>query len=373
MFHGDYISNPSITAYCKEYYFSLSGTFANQCFSGYTENGETWLDNKTLLNDIPTGGVVCKDNFKILINNNNVSGISVADFYIDNYIAHHREGESFNGVLVEEWNTIQDFAIFNNKLVYSKNGVYYCVEEGTPALFRVLDQVVCNCNYEKNSYDIKRDLILHFASDWNNAWLTNPGNTDFDFEMHAGPSEDKYYIASAVNEYNLKNNASIILNMMPCMFDLKNFGGRTWWQDTFYPSGQWNRSFTYYNAPSDFVINYLKTGGVDFYTGLISEGKAIYNSTPTTEGFINSDLIGLPYPNDANGNVQYSPSIFAKFVSTFGNDVFVKEGSNVYQLMKSDNQPVLAFYLGTLIEALDEVFILQGQYYLGNKWNGKRI
>ena len=55
--------------------------------------------------------------------------------------------------------------------------------------------------------------------------------------------------------------------------------------------------------------------------------------------------------------------LFAELVSSFGNDVFVKEGKNVYQLSKSDNQPVMSYYLGTLIEGLEDVFILQGQYY----------
>ena len=115
------VSAPDITPYKNEAYFSISGTFSNSCLSGFTKDGVTYL------NEIPSGGVVCKDNFKILINNNNLSGISIADFYIDNYIAHHRDGESFNGVLVEEWNTIQDFLIFNNKLFYKKNGEWYCV------------------------------------------------------------------------------------------------------------------------------------------------------------------------------------------------------------------------------------------------------
>ena len=343
-------------AYNLEYSLSLSGLFQNKCVSGYISDG------KTKVNEITSGGVVFKDDFKILINNNNVSGISVADFYFDNYIPYHYTNESFNGVLIEEWNTIQDFLIYEHKLFYKKNSEYYCVERGTPYLFKVLDQIVCNCNYQQNSYDVKRNIVLHFAPDWNNSWLKPPHEVSsyglfIDQDLIHGPKEDSYFVASAINEYNLKNNASLILNMVSSLVDLSTFGGNVSW------SRNQGGSSTHYNPPSDFVVNYLDNGGIDFYTGLKSENKAIYNSTPTRKGFINSDLIGLPYPNDANGNVQYSPSIFAEFVSTFGNDVFVREGTDTYQLMRSDNQLVMSYYLGTLIEGLEEVFILQGQYY----------
>ena len=52
----------------------------------------------------------------------------------------------------------------------------------------------------------------------------------------------------------------------------------------------------------------------------------------------------------------------------YGTEAFIKEGKNVYQLMKSNNQLVMSFFLGTLIENLQYVFIIQGQYYgiIGN-------
>ncbi len=368
MHFGSY-GSASVSTYNKFLAYSLCNTLENveMSFSPLTYN-----DDENKLNEINTGGVAFCDDFKILINNNNLSGISVADFYINEHIPEHRENESFNGVLIEEWNSIEDFSIFDHKLFYKKGGTYYCIEQSTPKLKKVLNQIVSNCNYQQNSYDTLRDKVLHFAPDWNCSYLDNrpnhvPGtstkNVATNIQVNASTTfQDLYFVASAINEYNLENNSSLILNMVSCCFSLeeKKYYGVVY-NHTYSAPTPITR--TAYRAPYDFVVNYIETGAPNFYESLMSENQAIYKGTPTKDGLVNKELEGLSFPNDTNGNVQYSPSLFSEYIQSFGTEVFVKEGSSAYQLIKSNSVPVLAYYLGTLVENLANVFIIQGQYY----------
>ena len=272
------------------------------------------------------------DTFKLYFNNNNLSAIG---------------GES---VLLTEFNTVKAnsltyyrnsqstrYGYVDERLYYKENGKWYCLKHGLFNLKVIENQIVTNFDGLQNAYDYKRNKLLNFAPMF---YPVYDSTSTVGAYYNRDNTYDNYYIGFAINEYNQKDNSSIILN----------------------PVSIYDNTHTSYRSfltGSKSIVNvYIGTASEIIYSGSIG-----YSGLRNTNYFINEELKGLPFPIDANGNVQYSPSLFCETFSSFGNDVFIKFGSNVYQLSKYNNEVVMSFYLGTLIENLEDVFILQGQYY----------
>ena len=272
---------------------------------------------------------------KLLINNGNVSGVSLPG----------------GKILVTEWNSVN-----KNYIFFETDGILYkdintdkvlriFKTSNSPKIKKINNQLVLNINQIDNSYRLSDGRVLMFAPAWN--------NRSFDFgwlgvNFETPKTDNSDYMATSINEYALKDNASIILNPLPVV----------------------NSNVSNQNVYTDnFILdNDLNKNIINIYTG--SEAEILYKASITFNDLsggehnlvYNSQLSGLPFPLDTNGNVQLSPSLFCK-TERFGNDVFIKEGSNAYQLIKDGAESVMSYYLGTLIENLEDIFILQGQYY----------
>ena len=281
------------------------------------------------------GGIL---NSMVLVNNNTVSGISLPGGWI----------------LASEWNSIDENHIYFGH--YSdgawKNSNYYCLwkdintgdwyklKKSIPKLKEVNGQIIINANILKNSYRINDGKTLLFAPAWNNRRPSSISTT--------AVARNPQYMATTINEYLLGDNTSLLLN--PVLVNHPSIG---------------------FSIPliSDKFIDTFANISVNIYSGkeqIKYEKSLIYihSGVPEIYGYYNNkNLDGLPFPTTTDGNVQYSPSLFADFISNFGNDWYIKYGSNAYQLMKSGSQSVMSFYLGTLVEDLEELFIIQGQYY----------
>ena len=274
-----------------------------------------------------------------LVNNNLVSGLS------------------FGGtVLLTEWNTIDPkgdlvFYFYDRKEMYYQNittNKWYKVFVGVPKISLKYNQIVTNFNQVRNAYSLSRQQIVVFASAFNNRNVRTSSSTHNFTEI----TDNRSYVAYSINEYNLEDNASIIINPVPVMGTFTAIS---------YAPLELNKDDVFYNVYANVYPNteityrYSFTINVNYYP--------IENNVDLTRIFGNEDLKGLPFPSDTNGNIQYSPSLFTQLFSSFGNDVFIKENDNTYQLMVVNNKPVMSFYLGTLVEGMSSVFILQGQYY----------
>ena len=269
----------------------------------------------------------------ILMNNNVVTGLSLG-----------------GNILLTEWNSVdsdgKDIYYFYDKqeLIYKNviNNKWYKITIGTPSVFFANNQVITNFNQIRNAYSLSRNKNVIFANAFNNRFCYRQRM------IACSSTQNSRYLALSINEYDLEDNASIILNPVPIA--TSNLVTGTY-------------KFSYKN---EVVINVYASDDLGsqvlYFDSYLIRGNSLSSSSSYLV-FSNPDLIGLPFPSDTNGNVPYTPSLFAQFFSSFGNDIFVKEGSNTYQLSKSNNQPVMSFYLGTLIEGLTDVFILQGQYY----------
>ena len=334
----------------QDEFLSICDSFKNEVYSFAN------FDDEINKHFIISGGTCFYDGFKILINNGVVSNISIAEYETD---ANGKQclltGKSFNGVIIEDWNVIKDFTIYNGKCVYvTYDDNLYIVEPTTvPKLSFKLNQIVVNCNNEYNSYNLENNRVVHYGSDWNCSYL----NSNVNIRLTQQIRENKYLIASGVNEYNQENNPSILFNMQPAYFSSTRSAPIIGWPLNYFVDDYSNIVI------SDFVKNYMINGAVNFYISPIADNKATYLNSACIGYYSNEELYGLPFPNNSDGNVQYNPNLFSDFISNFGVDVFVKNDKNVYQLIKEGQENIMAFFLGTLVEDLELVFILQGQYY----------
>ena len=252
-------------------------------------------------------------------------------------------------ILVTEWNTIdKDYIFFGentddwkeNKYVYiwkNINTNKWCkLVKSTPWIKVINNQVIINSNTINNSYDIVQRKILLFAPAWNNRRI--PGTTT---QSIAG----NYYIATSINEYNLGDNASLIIN--PVL-----------------------SSIPFSNLVSEYVYNIFDKEfiQVNCYSSTNNGAEVLYKSTVTylKDDIIrlkNLNLIDLPFPSNTDGNIQYSPSLFAVQKGQYGNLVFIFEGGTAYKLMTYDNKAVMSYFISTAIEGLQDFFTIQGQLY----------
>ena len=283
----------------------------------------------------------------VLVNNGLVSGLSLPG----------------GKILVTDWNTVDLEGINVNSVLESVNefvclscvfrdtdGNHYLLhndEEIIPSIREINGLLVLNVNQLDNCYRLSDGKILTFAPAWNNRASSSNLIT-----FSEARTENHNYLASSVNEYKLKDNASIILNPVPVV------------TDAIFVIQNNDYSFTVKDLKNFYSNN--KEFAINFYSGSLSASEFLYKGSTDykTVGFVfNESLADLPFPLDTNGNVQYSPSLFCETFSSFGNDVFIKQGNSAYQLMKVDSEAVMSFYLGTLVEGLEDVFVIQGQYY----------
>ena len=297
-------------------------------FYQYDYNGTTRGACRYVLGDTVSLG----DTFKLYFNNNNLSAIGGENVLLTefntvkaNSLTYYRNSQSTRYGYVDE------------RLYYKENGKWYCLKHGLFNLKVIENQIVTNFDGLENAYDYKRNKLLNFAPMFYPVYDSTKTVSSY---YNRDTTYDNYYIGFAINEYNQKDNSSIILNPVS-VYDLAH------------------TSYRSFLTGSKSIVNvYIGTAAEIIYSGSIG-----YSGLRSSNYFINDELKGLPFPIDANGNVQYSPSLFCETISSFGNDVFIKFGSNVYQLSKYNNEVIMSFYLGTLIENLEDVFILQGQYY----------
>jgi len=250
--------------------------------------------------------------------------------------------------LVSEWNTVDlDYIFFgdntedwrDNKYVYIwKNintGKWHKLIKSTPWLKLINNQVIINANTILNSVEIKDNKKLLFAPAWNNR------RPYIDFN---NTSSDVYYVATAINEYELKNNASIIIN--PVLVNGRMSININSVENTANDINNYILANIYLNNNNGTNVDYRYSQDLVSKNFIIIESKS-----------------GLPFPSNTDGNVQYSPSLFAIQKGQYGNLVFISEGGTAYKLMTYDNKAVMSYFLSTAIEGLQDFFTIQGQLY----------
>ena len=252
--------------------------------------------------------------------------------------------------LVTEWNTVDNDYIFfgentdewkENKYIYIWKNIntnkWYKLVKSTPWIKVINNQVIINANTINNAFDIVKNKTLLFAPAWNNRRIVTAPNPN-------GATGGNYYIATAINEYKLSDNASLIINpvLSSIPFILAS-------------------NYVYNIFDKEFVQ-------VNCYSSANNDAEVLYRKTTTylkdsTVELRNQDLIDLPFPSNTDGNIQYSPSLFAEQKGQYGNLIFISEGGTAYKLMTYDNKAIMSYFLSTAIEGLKDFFTIQGQLY----------
>ena len=268
----------------------------------------------------------------VLINNNNASGICLPKTL----------------VLVTDWNTVDvDYIFFTPEssdygITYKNvnSEKWYKVKKGSPKLKYVNGQIVINADVTYNSYRIKDGKPLLYAPAWNNRRDYVNDNINYN-------NSEARFFASAINEYELADNSSIIINPVSVRARITTSKEKT--------------------LDSSLTVNFYMGETECLYVGSSLVGdilKTLTSPSSLPPVYIYPDKKDLPFPSDANGNIQYSPSLFSEIKSVYGNEMFIKNGNTFYPLMKgNNNEPVMSFYLASGLDNLEEGFIVQGQFY----------
>ena len=286
------------------------------------------------------------DTFNFAFNNNAFSAICGKNVLLSNW----------NEIVEDDLNSFDyslfwDNGVIKEGLVYRHNKKLFYLKNGKPKIKKFLNQIVCNADCMENSYDIIRNKKLHYASAFNGIY------NDYTPQcLLAAPSTNRtssVLLGTAVNEYSLEDNSSIILNPV-----------------SFYATRNWLMGLTQSGVAAVFGFTNDK---VDVYISAVNDPNVIYRYTikgKTLDSLdnqilgINRELVGLPFPIDTNGNVTYTPDLFGNIVSKYGNSAFYQEGDKGYPLnIGNNNEAVFNFYLGNEIEGFEKAFIIQGQYY----------
>ena len=268
--------------------------------------------NNPLYCSFKFGDAVNIGNFTFLFNNGYLSGIASRD------------------VLLSDWNIdsrfvtykYNDFVCYKDARKWFKVSIY-----NKAALVRNGDWLVINKN-GVNAYNIKRNFISQFAPSFNLNFTNNASENIMDITITTK------YVAGAINEYTQENLSSIIINPVNVHY-----------------RGTGIPDVDYYN-PVNFYSSSTLSSGIYYQSeehGLIYEDK---------------DLEGLPFPVNSDGNVEYSPNLFSKIISVYGNETFIQSGDFYYPLRKNgDNENIFSFYLASGIAGFEVGFIIQGQFY----------
>lgn len=293
------------------------------------------------------GGIV---NNCVLTNNGVISGLALPGGWI----------------LASEWNTVDEDSLFfgennedwrNNKFIYIwkniNNGNWYVLKKSTPKVKRINNQIIINSNTILNSYDFIRDKLLLFAPGWNNRHPPKAFRNSFSTDYN----KDRQYYASCINEYDLEDNPSIILNPVPVVLAVAS----SFWEDLEILYRNYNviidKEFIKINFYSNSTIGADITTIKNWYTLYVGENNEFVVS------HTGDNVEQTVFPTNTDGNIAYSPSLFAEQKGKYGNLIFISEQGTAYKLMTYDNKAVMSYYLTTAVEGLQDFFTIQGQLY----------
>lgn len=307
-----------------------------------------------------TQGSIAKqhNNWRTLINSCGlVSGIS------------HGEDEHI-GTLLTEWNSIsEDYYVYYTDSVFgyhSTDGRWYEIErkEGDGDIDIIFDRyIIVNTDGYWNCYDIDRKRPMHYASDFNNRVLPGVSYKDFgDTGSYAYMKTQEYssdltrYFVSGINSmYEVSQIAITSIQISPQPY-LDIITG--------------NESFVWCKQPSRYKPQYIEV----FYGSSSDSTAAEYQYSTilydTTSVMIkDSALIDLNAPVAIAAATQYSPNLLTEFVHTYNNKDLVRNGAFAYPIIYNETTPILSYSSGKQISGVDNIFVIQSQFYgiIGNK------
>ena len=282
-----------------------------------------------------TGAVV---NQRILFNNEVVSGLCTPS------------GE----VLLTEWNSVDENHIYlkskDNQTTYKNDfeiiykdtqGKFWKIVKTTPKLKVINNQIIINADVKYNAYNIEINDVMKFAIAYNNRLKMPYYSGVYGFPTD---NQNHYYAAASINEYNQDKNSSIILNPLP-VFCVAFMQSQAEGRISDYNDYKYLENIYWGETASDVV----------YHISLINNH--------ITQCLVLDTLKGLPFPSNTDGNIPYTPSLFAEEKGNYGNFIVISEDGTAYKLMTYDNKAIMSYFLTTAVEGLQDFFTIQGQLY----------
>ena len=103
---------------------------------------------------------------------------------------------------------------------------------------------------------------------------------------------------------------------------------------------------------------------IDFYYTFSETVNPFYKWTYSgTSKYYKAMLKDVMYTVAANNNIYLSPDILASYKQLSNNDWVISSDENSYIVIKYDFENQLLYKIGTLIQNIDDIFSIQGQFY----------
>lgn len=201
-----------------------------------------------------------------------------------------------------------------------------------------------------NAYDVKKDLSFDYASDWNNRISIN--------NMKIGNSQSE--TSSVFVSFTSGDNQ---------IFSIQNEeNGRS---ASFAPLyGYIVYDNTQFNADDELINNLIDKSdkfiqGMDFYYTFEESTNPFYQYTiwPFWRIIHKSILKDVMYTVCVDNNMYLSPDLLSDYKQLCNNDWVITTDENSYILTKYDFENMLLYQIGTLIQDIDDIFSIQGQFY----------
>ena len=293
-------------------------------------------------NSFKAGSLVQIGKWRLLYNNNLLSGISYSD------------DETQIGTLVTDWLTV-------SKILYiGQNEVYYLdnrglvqhiyIEAENDVDYSIIRDrfIVINTISYNNCWDLKHNTSLHWASDWNDRF----------FEGFAVPNQLK------ITENNTKTLEKTEVYDIVSMASAQNANyemtSRNVSSAVFPPEILKNVSLVKKN-----ILRGNTTEAIDFYRA--DEGLTVIYDISFKNNVFYKDvsLEGALYPlsDTSSSSILFNPNIFTKFIRTYNNNDMAISDETAYPLQKYNGDIIMLFLMTKGIESMQNIFVLQTLYY----------
>lgn len=292
------------------------------------------------------GGVGSSGNWRVLYNNNLISGIS-----------YSTDSNSI-GTLLTDWNTVSKILFVGTDDLYyldnNNNVIHLYTYTYTNMPYQVLNgrYIVVNTTSFNNCYDTENDAIMHFASDYNNRFQegvevyqnlkANENNTAMLIE--AKDSFVEAFVDASAQNANFEMTGSPITSYCLPMEILLNVYAK----DLF-------------RVKSDNTKQ-----AIDYYRGISETTAEYFESFLRGTTFKNTALESAVYPMTSP---LYNPNIFTQFIQSYNQrDMAInKATATAYPLLKYNGQIIMAYYMTNGLENAEDVFVIQSLHYMVSK------
>lgn len=275
------------------------------------------------------------------------------------------------GTLLTEWGSIVDS--FENCAVGdrvffkdSKTNTVKYIEAKTGITLEDIDvvnnYVLVRCSADENIYDIVQDKWAKFANDWNNRLMNGYIGNQFVFDSGSNDLKFNYerwsrkgHLAAYSSGY--ANSGSSAAGYDVAYVKEKGFSpSRLYAYNTY--SG-----IVYTESQARGAVLTAKNG-LDVFGSRGSSSPSYLTTIYENLKIPNSNLSGSTYPITSSGSAYFNiPIIGSEVVDSYNGKYGLKIDDSCYTIAYDGIRPVALYNTSSMVDQVDDFFIVQSQYY----------